>query len=398
MLHRGMPWRETVVMDERARFVLRAREAGSNVSALAREFGVSRKTAYKWLERYAEAGVAGLEDMSRRPHRAVSLSGECVLQILEVRRRYPHWGPRKLVHVLKRKGVIGVPSARSIARVLERADIPLIRVRRPKAPASSHASAPTVAPVSRAEFPNALWTVDFKGWWRAIDGTRCEPLTVRDASSRFVLCAKLMRSQSASTIRAEFERLFAMYGLPEAILVDNGVPFVSTQSRGGLTVLSAWWVSLGIRLVRSRLGHPEDNGAHERMHGDMKFELELSPRASFATQQRALDEWRTTFNDTRPHEALAMQVPASQYRKSKRIYQGGKIPQYPRDVVVRKVSMSGRIWLAGGSAFISRSLAGHNVALRARAEGGFELWFHSTDLGVVAADDFIPRGEVHRSA
>lgn len=398
MLHPGMPWRETAIMDERARFVLRAREQGSNVAALAREFGVSRKTAYKWLARYAEAGVAGLEEMSRRPHRAVSLSGECVLQILELRRRHPSWGPRKLAHVIAKKGVSAVPSARSIARVLKRADIPLIRVRRPKPPVSSHASAPTVAPVSRASVPNALWTVDFKGWWRATDGSRCEPLTVRDASSRFVLCAKLMKSQAASAIRVEFERLFTRHGLPEVILVDNGVPFISTQSRGGLTVLSAWWVSLGIRLARSRLGHPEDNGAHERMHGDMKFELELSPRASFAMQQKALDEWRTTFNEERPHEALAMAVPASQYRKSKRIYQGEKVPQYPRDVLVRRVSSNGRIWLEGGSAFVSRALVGHNVALRAREEGGFDLWFHATDLGVIAANDLIPRGEVRRTA
>jgi putative transposase len=150
------------------------------------------------------------------------------------------------------------------------------------------------------EAPNDVWTVDFKGWWRTADGTRCEPLTVRDAFSRFVLDLRILPATSTEHVRPTFERLFARYGVPRAIHSDNGQPFASTQSIAGLSKLSAWWVSLGITLVRNRPGCPQDNGGHERMHGDIRFEIQSASAPTVSAQQKICDEWRAEFNHVRP--------------------------------------------------------------------------------------------------
>jgi transposase InsO family protein len=164
------------------------------------------------------------------------------------------------------------------------------------------------------EAPNDAWTVDFKGWWKARDGRRCEPLTVRDAFSRYVLALRILPRSDTDGVRAVFEELFERHGLPKVIQSDNGVPFAAGRSLAGLTKLSAWWVSLGIDIVRSRLGKPQDNRAHERMHADIAIELEAQAAHSLRAQQKACDEWRVEFNHVRPHEALDMQTPADVYR------------------------------------------------------------------------------------
>ena len=183
--------------------------------------------------------------------------------------------------------------------------------------------------------PNDMWTVDFKGWWRTHDGTRGEPLTVRDQSSRYVLCAKLLGGTAGGPVRERFEQLFLQYGVPLAIHVDNGSPFGSTSARCGLSKLSAWWVALGIRVVFSRPSHPEDNGGHERMHLDLRFDVEDHASANSQTQQAALDAWVHEFNTVRPHEALAMHTPADLYRRSPRVYHGPRPARYPIGFDVR---------------------------------------------------------------
>jgi transposase InsO family protein len=360
--------------------VLQALEPGANKSALAREYGVSRQNVYKWLERFRFDGVAGLEERSRRPHKLPDRTpGEVVLQVLELRNAHPGWGPKKLHVVLGRrlkKLRIKVPSPRTIARILSRAGA-ISRKRRPP-----HRLTQPHNPAPPAVSPNDLWTVDFKGWWRTDDGARCEPLTVRDAFTRYVLCLRVLESTSLEPVKREFERLFSVYGLPKGILSDNGGPFASITAPAGLTALSAWWVSLGITVYRSRPAHPEDNGAHERMHLDVSDNLQKRGAPTLQAQQLECDVWRKKFNEVRPHEALGMKTPSELYKRSPRRPERVKAAQYPANAELRRVVSHGGISWNGRSVGISRALRGHTVAVVPLAGGSAaQVMFHSLVLG-----------------
>ncbi len=367
-------------MDLREQFVLRAKAPGANVSALCREFEISRKTGHKWLRRFEQGGVTALLDESRRPRGQIACSGEAVLHVLAAREKYRRWGPKKLHRVVARELGDETPSVRTIHRILERASYPLVRPRKTQIAA---ASAPTQAPKVECTEPNTLWTVDFKGWWRARNGDRCEPLTVRDAFSRYVLALKLMPTTKTEAVQTEFDLLFQRFGLPAAIQVDNGTPFISVTSRAGLTKLSAWWVSLGIRLVRGRLAHPEDNGAHERMHLDMSLDLEAYPAATRAIQQRACEAWRSQFNEQRPHEALDMRTPHELYQRSRRRYAGPRIARYPAHFEVRSVDRGGHVSLYKKGPFLGRALFRQRVGLEKLDTDRYRVWLYDLDLGEV---------------
>lgn len=289
-------------------------------------------------------------------------SGEVVLQVLELRQKRG-WGPKKLEELLRRKlrregQEAAVPSVRTIARIIARAGFVKKRKR-----LTVPAGRATEAPATHVEAPNDLWTVDFKGWWRAQDGERCEPLTVRDAHSRYVLRAGLLGSTATTVVRPEFQRLFERYGLPKAILSDNGPPFACTTAPCGLSELSAWWVSLGIEVIHSRPGCPQDNGGHERVHFDM-LNLERESAPSRQAQQVLCDHWQREFNHVRPHEALAMKTPAQVYRpKARRPIPKLVTHDYPKGAVLRKVLTNGHFWWKGRSLFLSRSVRGHSIAL-----------------------------------
>ena len=321
-------------------------------------------------------------DQSRRPHsNPTRASGEAVLQVLELRDKHPRWGARKLQAVLERRGLLDeVPSERTIARILERADaIPARRRRR------ARVSVPTERPVLDVEGPNDVWTIDFKGWWRTGAGDRIEPLTVRDAYSRYVLAARLLRDCRSSAVKEVLSGLFERHGLPCMMQMDNGSPFACTKARGGLTKLSAWLVSLGVQVVRSRPGCPQDNGGHERMHLDMRYELEDVPADSIEAQQEAIDIWRNEFNLIRPHEAIGLKPPGEVYRPSRRRYSGPTHPKYPAGWLVRKVDDKGVIRVLREKLFVSTALSGQYVGLRPLLEEGYRLYFHDVDLGQLAA-------------
>jgi putative transposase len=375
-----MPWKETRLMKLREEFVLRALEPAANVSELCRDFGISRKTAYKWVARFRERGVAGLDDLSRRPHNSpLRVDAEMAIECVRLRRIHPHWGPKKLRAILLRSfGKERAPSVRTIARIVERAGEPPIRKRRP-----STTTAPTQSPSVIATAPNDVWTADFKGWWRTGDSARAEPLTIRDAHSRFILAIQLMHKTDITSVKDTFERLFERHGLPACIQVDNGSPFISMRARGGLTALSAWWVALGIRLVRGRLGHPEDNGAHERMHADMRFELEDEACANLPAQQAACDRWRQEFNHVRPHEALEQRVPADIYRKSDRQYRGVRRPSYPAAFTLRKVDSSGGVKLNGVRFRVGEALRERTIGILPVSKDTFRIQYYELDLGQV---------------
>jgi hypothetical protein len=247
----------------------------------------------------------------------------------------------------------------------------------------------TQAPKVKMNAPNDLWTVDFKGWWRAANRQRCEPLTVRDAFSRMVLAVDVLPSTGAAPVRAIFERLFRRFGLPKALQFDNGIPFVAPLARGGLTALSAWWVALGIELIRSRPGCPQDNGAHERMHADMAAEIETEPSASRALQQRACDKWRQEFNHVRPHDAIGDKTPAEVYKLSERAMRV-RAARYPADWIVRLVSLSGTVCVHGDAYFISASLIGHTIGLEPVDALRMRVWFYELDLGTLEIPAELP--------
>lgn len=375
------PWNKVSPMKLREEFVLLALEPRACMAKLCRQYGISRQNGYKWVKRYREEGVDGLQDQSRRPLGSrVQASGEVVLQVLELRQKRG-WGPKKLRELLRRKqqrrDQATVPSIRTIARIIARAGFVKKRKR-----LTLPAGRATLAPAPNVEAPDDLWTVDFKGWWRAQNGERCEPLTVRDAHSRYVLRAKLLGSTATVAVRPEFQRLFEQYGLPKAILSDNGSPFACTTAPCGLSELSAWWVSLGIQVIHSRPGCPQDNGGHERVHVDM-LNLERASAPSRQAQQVLCDEWQREFNHVRPHEALAMKTPAQVYRpKARRPIPKLMTHEYPKGAVLRKVLSNGHFWWNGRPRFLSRSVRGHSIALVCPpGERLATIMFHHMALG-----------------
>ena len=251
-------------MDQRLEFALKALQS-PNFRELCREYGISAKTGYKWRDRFMENGLAGLHELSRRPHgHAAELSEAVVCQIVRLKQAHPHWGPRQIQALYARRHPGTVPSESSFKRVLERAGLTVPRrVHRAQ-------EAGRLARGLKAQQPNDVWTVDFKGWWKDRTGLRVEPLTVRDEHSRMLLEMKALADSKTETVRGCFEELFQRHGLPGAIRSDNGVPFASYNGLLGLSRLSAWWLALGIDLEQGRPGCPQDNGAHERMHRDIR--------------------------------------------------------------------------------------------------------------------------------
>lgn len=366
-----MPWKQIEPMNQRKEFVLQAMNT-QNFRQLCQDYGISAKTGYKWRERFLAYGLSGMSELSRRPQgHAQELAEAVVCAIVRLKHAHPSWGPRKLRKVYERTHR-QLPSESSFKRVLARAG--LVQPRRLRTRGQSG----RLFTGRRAEAPNEIWTVDFKGWWRVADGRRCEPLTVRDEFSRYVLEIRAVADACTETVRECFERLFERHGLPEAIRSDNGPPFASDSSVLGLSQLSAWWVALGIDLERGRPGCPQDNGGHERLHLDIYRELQATelpdPQASF-------DEWRHTFNHERPHEALGLRCPTELYRPSPRQYEGSPADLVYPAMEARRVNKVGQIAWRTGRPFISTALAGWSVGLAPCAQGKYNVYFGRLLLG-----------------
>lgn len=376
-----MPWKDLEIMNQRTEFALKALRT-DNFRALCAEYGISAKTGYKWRERLLSQGVEGMVEESRRPHRSPeSLSEEVVCRIVRIKERHRHWGPVKIREVYERQWG-GAPSESSFKRVLERAGMTeKRRVRRAT-------EAGRVAEGRKAAAPNDIWTVDFKGWWHDPEG-RCEPLTVRDEYSRYVLEVRSLANARTEAVRDCFERLFERHGRPAAIRSDNGPPFASPNGVLGLSRLSAWWLALGIDLERGRPGCPQDNGAHERMHLDIRRELQGT---AYEGRQAALDVWRRQYNEERPHQALGMRRPAELYQNSERKWLGTPELLAYEGLDSRKVMSSGELRWQGHAILISKALAGWNVGLDPGPVGEVDVYFAQLLLGIIEESTarFIP--------
>lgn len=375
-----MPWKVSDPMTERMYFVTRL-EKGERMTDLCREFGISRKTGYKFWERFKRQGVTALSDESRAPRRVARKTSEALEELLvEARGTHPSWGGKKLKDVLEREHPeVKLPSASTVAAILKRHGLVKDRKRR-RHPASRG------GPLTPAQAPNEVWAADYKGQFRLGDREYCYPLTATDLASRFILAIEALDGTDDEQARAAFGDVFATYGLPAAIRTDNGPPFAS-QGLAGLTKLSAWWLRLGIRHERIEPGHPEQNGQHERMHRTLKAETARPARANVLQQQDRFDEFREEFNEKRPHEAIDMKRPAEVYSVSDRRLPD-PLPEldYPLHDDVLVVSRAGHIRLPRGrQVFLAHALAGHSVGLREQLDGRWLVTFTNLDLGTYDA-------------
>ena len=366
-----MPW-ETRNQQERRYELVRAIKAATEpVAELSRRWRVSRKTAYKWLNRYRQRGLRGLLDASRKPERMTRRTARSWLERLRrLRRRHPTWGARKLHHRLHEESPgEDLPAVATLSRWLKRWGLAKGRPRRRAGPM-------ILRPKMRAaQKANDTWTVDFKGSYRTGDGTRVNPLTVRDLYSRYGIKVARLSHQSLELTRPEFIKIFREYGLPGRIRCDNGTPF-GGGGPTGLTRLSAWWVKLGIAVEHITPGRPSENGAHEQFHRVYKAEVAKIPARRRGEQQRRSNRWLRHYNEERPHEALGMEVPASRYRKSRR-----RMPQlikpwtYPKGWVRRWVKGNGEITWRGKRRFVGEAFVRDYVGLKMIRWGVWRVYF-----------------------
>jgi putative transposase len=373
-----MPWRETCTLDERLQFVGEYLKAQREMIELCLDFGISRKTGYKWLSRYKSDGPQGLHDRSRAPHRhPQAISDEVAQLLLAARRAHPNWGPRKLLALLKHQQPrLGLPAASTVGDLLKRYGVsePRRRVRRVM---------PFTRPFASCVRPNDVWCADFKGHFRTGDRYLCYPLTVTDAYSRFILRCQGMTRPTGQGVWPYFEQAFREFGLPKAIRSDNGSPF-ATRGPHGFSRLSIWWLKLGITHERIKPGHPEQNGRHERMHRTLKQETAKPPRANLRSQQHAFDAFVEEFNYQRPHEAIDQRTPSHLFRPSRRPFpEHAPDFEYSSTQQVRKVMDGGRIRWKRQLVYVGDQFSGEHVGLNQATENAWEVWLGPARLGVV---------------
>jgi transposase InsO family protein len=371
-----MPWLETSPMEGRMDFVREYESGLFTMTELAAEYGISRKTGYKWVDRHAADGLAGLQDRSRRPHARPQAADPTLLEtLIRLRRRHPHWGAKKLLTVVARRAPrADWPCAATVTTHLKAAGlIPTRRRRHPPRPVAARPRPPmTVA--------NEVWTTDFKGEFLTGDRRYCYPFTLRDGWSRFVLRCDALTAHTLAVTRPCFERAFAEYGLPDRIRSDNGPPF-GGPGLGRLSTLAAWWIRLGIVPERITPGHPEQNGSHEQFHAVLKAETTRPPAASAPAQQRRFTRFCTEYNYERPHEALDQAVPATRFQPSPRPLPRRLPPlDYPGHAEVRRVDKIGYVsWRQ--PLYVSAALAGEDVAFEEVDDGIWTVTFATVVLG-----------------
>jgi putative transposase len=369
-----MPWKECHVMDERLRFVARLLE-GEKMAPLCAEFGISRKTGYKIYDRYKDCGVGAFSDRTRRPHRQANrLPAPIEATIVRLKREYPGWGAPKIREKLRQR-FLGpqLPAISTVHAVLDRHG--LVHRRR------RHRHRATGTSLSRPTEPNALWCADYKGEFMLGNRRYCYPLTVTDFASRYLLTCEALSTTQETFAFTVFERTFKEFGLPGAIRTDNGVPFASGHALYGLSKLSVWWLRLGIQIERSKPGHPQDNGRHERMHLTLKKEATKPASANVLQQQARFDAFLDQFNRERPHQALGMKVPADVYTRSSRVYRGLEELTYPFHDAIFTVTQCGRICFKGRKVNLSHVFAGQNGGVTQVGERVWLVTFMRYDLG-----------------
>jgi transposase InsO family protein len=363
-------------MRERVGFIALVESSELTFAEICERYEISRKTGYKWLERYTEAGPEGLVERSRRPRSSPNATPRRVGEALEeLRRRHPTWGAGKLLKILSgRHPAWTVPARSTGCELLKRAG--LVRQRRRR----SRVGHPG-PPLSEMDEPNAVWSADFKGQFKTRDGVYCYPLTVADGCSRYLLCCQGLHSSRTELVKPVFTRLFEEYGLPWVMRTDNGSPFATT-ALGRLSHLSVWWIRLGIEPELTEPASPAQNGRHERMHKTLKAETVRPPAGNLSAQQARFNRFRREFNEERPHEALGQETPESVYERSARPFPR-TLPQieYPGHFETRYVSENGGIRWKKCWVNVTTTLAREWVGLEEVGDGQWDVYFSRLRLG-----------------
>ena len=371
-----MPWKVSSVVDQRLQFLSSYQREEMSVTDLCHEFGISRPTAYRWINRYKEVGPEGLLDLSRRPHSCSHATPDALVNaILSLRAKHPSWGARKLKARLERiEPSVSWPAASTFGSILSRAGLtsPTKKKRR---------TTPYSEPFSEVTAPNRLWCMDFKGYFMTGDGTRCDPFTITDAHSRYLIRCQVVSRVDLSQVRAICEAAIGEYGLPTRIRTDNGTPFAGTGLLG-LSKLSLGWMKMGIVHERIQPGRPQQNARHERMHRTLKADTANPPAATLRLQQKRFDQFRHVFNHERPHEGLNNETPGSFYQPSTRIFPRAQVEYvYPNGFVTRRVNNSGDISWHKDRAFISEVFRFEEVGLEEVEDRIYRVFFRDLELG-----------------
>lgn len=368
-----MPWKETSAMTQRLMFLEHYQTNENTLSDLARQFGISRKTAYKWIERYKHQGLEGLLEKSKKPHTTANTTSiEIERDILSSREKFPAWGARKLKKYLENQGHKNLPCESTFNRILKKKGyiLPEESAKREKFIRFEH------------EHPNDLWQMDFKGYFK-INKSRCNPLTILDDHSRFSLCLQSCHNQTETTVKQRLINTFREYGLPIRMTMDNGSPWGS--SGRNYTKLAVWLMHLGIKVSHSRPYHPQTQGKDERFHRSLKEEL--LKRVNFIDlghAQREFDRWREIYNNERPHEGIGLKVPRERYKPSVRQYPEKLIDiEYENGEVLRKVHSQGCISFQGHDYYLGEAFQGFYVALRDGEEGYKEVYFNKQKIEIL---------------
>lgn len=372
-----MSWKETCPMKERIKFIL-AYEANSlPFSDLCLEFQISRKTGYKWINRYISEGFQGLENQSRAPlHHPNQLSAEVESLILDAKRERSHWGPKKIINWLTQEySHIDWPASSTAGDLLKRHGLVKPRKKRIRTP-------PYTQPFELCAEPNDVWSIDYKGNFILGNGQACYPLTLTDNYSRYLLACDAFEAISGSDVKSTLIRLFREHGLPKAIKSDNGSPF-STRGLAGLSRLAVWWIKLGIIPERIKPGCPQENGRHERMHLTMKQEVVSPPKHTMILQQSALNTFQNEFNHQRPHEGIDNKRPAWLYTQSPRVYpEKLKQIEYDSNLTTRKIRTNGTMKWNGKEIFVSETLTGERIGLVPISDIEWNIQFSQITIGI----------------
>jgi putative transposase len=372
-----MPWRESSAMDARVEFVTEVLRGEDSMTALCERYGISRKTGYKWCDRYRLDGVSGLAPRSHAPKQHGRVTDQAIVEAIEARRRQrPSWGSRKILAWLKAHDpAVAWPSASTADEILKRAGLVTGRRLHRRAP-------PRLGELTQPCHANHVWAVDHKGWIKLRDGSRSEPLTMTDGFSRFLLSVNATGSTAAREAQPLFEQAFGEYGLPEVIRSDNGSPFAS-KGATGLTQLSAWWIKLGIRHERTDPGSPQQNGRHERFHLTLLEAMTPAPDDRAEQQQRFV-AFKQEYNHERPHEALGQKPPATLYKRSPRVMPDRlPEPDYGAEAAARQVRSTGEIRWRGDLIHVSSALIGEAVGVEETADGQWQVRFFDVPLGII---------------
>ena len=371
-----MPWKESRIVDQRLQFLSSYQQKEMSLSDLCREFEVSRPTGYRWINRYKEVGPEGLLDRSRKPHGCSHATSEATENaILALRSKHPSWGARKLKARLEKvQPRVNWPAASTFGNILHRAGLtnPQQKKRR---------TTPCSEPFSEVTAPNQLWCMDFKGYFSTGDGTRCDPFTITDAHSRYLIRCQTVSRMDLSQVVAVCEAAMREYGMPARIRTDNGAPFAGTGLLG-LSKLSLSWTKMGIVHERIQPGRPQQNGRHERMHRTLKEDTTKPPALTLRLQQKKFDRFRQIFNHERPHEGLNNETPASLYQRSSIMFPRVLTPfTYPRGFQTRRVNTSGDISWHKDRVFISQVFSFEDLGFEEMDEEIFRVYFREIELG-----------------